>query len=1182
MKRKIPVFFPIFLFLFAFQSIRAESPIETVCRIGDKLIRKTPFKYRLELNPNSNEFNRMKFVDFGRTFGTEKPAVAYAYTELISEIDTLMRIEIEHNDACKIWCNDVLVYEQKGERKLHLVQEERSVEMSFSFDVELKKGRNSFLVKSETQGSEWCVLIQPPSEKDAVLQQAIRYPQIGLHRVPDVDKKISDLTNWLIVGPFEHGIDKAHLPEKELVFGKMYDNGITWTIPKIEILGAMIDPAPWGTTYQWNYHNGGVAWAMQQISEVTGDKKYEQWARNFCDYQMEGIPFVEYQVKDLHAVNSANSYVINYKMLDFTLAPSLPLIYRLRKESDFKNRDLYKSYIDIMLDYARFGQVRSPGMTNYTRETPEKYTTWVDDMFMGIPFLMQAGLYVETPELQKLFFDDAASQLLDFNRHVWDKEAELYMHANYSSRPKVKLPHWSRANGWGIWAMTEVLMHLPKNHPKYKAILEHYRIHVNSLLKYQNKNGFWHNVIDRPDSPEEVSGTAIFTMAMARGITNGWLGEKEYKDVVMNGWKALASEIEEDGTVHKICVGTMCSEDINYYINRPFYDDDTHGSFAVLFAGIEVQRMLQKSNTNFTPVKLSSEEISFLKKDLEVKEKQYDQDAKMLFCVTKDKHYHSDLDSGVVVHETRESLEYAVALLKTEDGKLMKRGIDIIKTVLPMQEKDSSLPYCGIWPYYPEDPLRGRKAAVDYNWADFIAVPLIDVIINHSDYAGEELVEEIKEALILAAKAIKKRNVQPDYTNICIMGTYVCYIVGDICNMPGMTDYAQKRLKNFYDYTIRNRSFTEYNSPTYTIVAMDELLRMKQTIINPQDKRIIDKLYTMCWDMIARHFHQPSGQWCGPYLRTYSNLAQAKFYRLLYNASAGVIDLPGDYPKIPNVIQPHKIPEDILPKFIHSFLPRTEIDTFVVANADVKIKAGNKTITGKDIVGKMYATPDFALASVNQGYMWNQTRPLIAHWGTVEQPSYMQVRFLHDGYDFSAVNIFCTQNSTTVLAIFNIAEDGGDTHPNLDKLKDASFEAKDLRLRIEVGGNLSKTDFKLPEGTNGILDFTSGNIYGKIQVPYANWNGTGYWEKDEGNGKLWADYVLYSGENKTFRLDEMQEAVVGLYLSLTSDKQMKTDTVKAERNGGYLTLSYENLKVKALSKPAKELQIKNDYETEYK
>ena len=90
-----------------------------------------------------------------------------------------------------------------------------------------------------------------------------------------------------------------------------------------------------------------------------------------------------------------------------------------------------------------------------------------------------------------------------------------------------------------------------------------------------------------------MSGSAIFTMALARGVTNGWLDTATFKPVVLRGWDALKSEIEPDGTVHKICMGTMCSEDVNYYLTRPFYDNDTHGLFAVLFAANAVHMMLK-------------------------------------------------------------------------------------------------------------------------------------------------------------------------------------------------------------------------------------------------------------------------------------------------------------------------------------------------------------------------------------------------------------------------------------------------------------------------------------------------------------------------------------------------------------------------------------------------------------
>jgi rhamnogalacturonyl hydrolase YesR len=97
----------------------------------------------------------------------------------------------------------------------------------------------------------------------------------------------------------------------------------------------------------------------------------------------------------------------------------------------------------------------------------------------------------------------------------------------------------------------------------------------------------------RAGSEKEVSGTAIFTMAIARGVRHGWLDATVYRPVVLRAWEALETEIDEDGTVHRICVGTMCSEDVEYYVGRPFYDNDTHGLFAVIFAGVEVQKLLE-------------------------------------------------------------------------------------------------------------------------------------------------------------------------------------------------------------------------------------------------------------------------------------------------------------------------------------------------------------------------------------------------------------------------------------------------------------------------------------------------------------------------------------------------------------------------------------------------------------
>lgn len=568
-----------------------KQPLEAARLIGDKLIRDTPFAYRLEVALNHPVFDRMHCVDFGRTFGLGKRAVAYAWTRLTAAKSGKIEIQLEHSDGCAVWLNGKKVYAKSGARKINLRRDERSFEVSHVFTADLRAGANTLLIKSETRGREWRVYLQPPSEKGAVVNGA-SHPQIGLRGVPNVDARIAELTNWLVIGPFAAS-SKPQPPEKEFVFGKMYpglDAPVTWTIPKIEILGGLIDPLPWGTNYNWNYHNGGTAWAMQLLAEATGETKFAGYANRFCDFHLEGIPFVEHQVKTLNAAESANHWIIETPLLDFTLAPSLPYIHRLIAEKKFPKREAYAKWIARMLDYARHDQIRLPGSGIFTRTTPVKYTTWVDDMFMGIPFLIQAARLAKDKKSRAEFFDDAANQTIAFNEQVWDAEAQLYMHARYSGKP-AKLPHWSRCNGWAIWAMSEVLMHLPTAHPKRGAILKHFQAHANSLLKFQSAEGFWPNVLDRPDSRNEVSGTAIFVMALARGIQHGWLDREKFLPAVERGWVALDSRIETDGTVHDICAGTMCTEDEEYYVARPFYENDTHGLFAVLFAAMEVSRL---------------------------------------------------------------------------------------------------------------------------------------------------------------------------------------------------------------------------------------------------------------------------------------------------------------------------------------------------------------------------------------------------------------------------------------------------------------------------------------------------------------------------------------------------------------------------------------------------------------
>lgn len=570
------------------------SPIEKIQLVADHIIASNPYQYALKPAVKKNSLTELNFVDFGRTFGQQEPAVAYALSWIDSPMEQELELDIEFNNSVKVFLNNKQVFAKNTDKKAKVVIHERSIELSEKVKLNLQKGKNKLLIKSETSGENSWVVYLKTSQKENL-------PKLGLQGIPFISDELANLTNWLVIGPFENKVENGKRlgmatvfpPEIAFETGKLYDglnDKITWTMPKIEMLADAkpIDPI-WGSYLNFNYHTAGVAWAMMHLAEYTNESRFNDYAHKYTDFMIETNPFVRYQMEELNEFYSVNYHMIDVPLLDFTLAPALPFVYRLIQEKQFDNRDKYKQWVDKITDYALTEQVRLNGK-NFTRLTPEVYTTWVDDMYMGLPYLIHAAKLTTDKALKERLFDDAASQIFYFNEQVWDEEAQLYQHAQFSDR-KVKMPHWSRANGWGIWAMTEVLLELPKNHPRYKDILKHYKNHVKSLVRFQDKDGFWTNVLD-VESVQETSGTAIFTMAIARGINQGWLKRKDYENVVLKAWSALDSVIDEDGTVHKICMGTMCSEDLNYYLERPIVDDDSHGMLGLIMAAIEVQKMM--------------------------------------------------------------------------------------------------------------------------------------------------------------------------------------------------------------------------------------------------------------------------------------------------------------------------------------------------------------------------------------------------------------------------------------------------------------------------------------------------------------------------------------------------------------------------------------------------------------
>lgn len=398
---------------------------------------------------------------------------------------------------------------------------------------------------------------------------------------------------------------------------------------------------------------------------------------------------------------------------------------------------------------------------------------------------------------------------------------------------------------------------------------------------------------------------------------------------------------------------------------------------------------------------------------------------------------------------------------------------------------------------------------------------------------------------------------KPSYTNIAIMGTFVTYMAAELYDWPEMREYANFRLKRFYDYSKDLKGFEEYNSPTYTLIALDELMRLKKCVTEPEAKRMLEELYHLGWASLANHWHTPSAQLAGPHSRSYSDVLRPGFYATLYSASNGAVAINGPGPALNAYRLPHQIPPDLLPCFTAAPEERFRTDTFAVAN------------DGARVVGSTLITADFSLGSVNHCSMWQQRRPLLAYWGTPAQPGFFQVKFLHDFVEYASANISSVQQGNQVLSGVQFVTDAGDYHIHLDRIN-GTIKARDLRLRFEFGDSALVAMLK-PSRQN-TLRLKSGETDLEIQLAVLHAlfdKHPGHFEVGAGKGKSYLDWVAYAGPEATIDFTRMQEAAVGFALTIGSARHPAQGNVaeaRARREGDQLSLAWGNL---ALALPVK-------------
>lgn len=487
--------------------------------------------------------------------------------------------------------------------------------------------------------------------------------------------------------------------------------------------------------------------------------------------------------------------------------------------------------------------------------------------------------------------------------------------------------------------------------------------------------------------------------------------------------------------------------------------------------------------------------------------KDYDPASRMLRSAFSSPGYHTTY-TGSTVHETRQSLKFAVALLDTGAKANLKIATDILERVINLQDQNPENDTYGIWPWFLEESI-SKMNPPDWNWADFCGVQLLEARLTHSARLPKSLIIKIDDSLMHASHSIVNRNVSLNYTNILIMGSFVVLMTGELLDNVIFYNFASQRLERFYEYTMKQGAFAEYNSPPYTNVTLNELKRLQNYVTEPDLKSKIDTLYMFAWKEIAQYFHPHTGQWAGPHSRCYETILTPQIEGNIQRA----LDLQSSSDVI--TLDQHRLQHDCPQQFRQNFI--TTPGTADLPRTLTKLYSGSPA----EIIGTTYFHPKFCLGSVNYSDLFNQRRSLLAYWGEPEHVRSLRLRFLHDGYDFTAMQYYSTQREGNILAALSLATDGGDRHPYFDRIVDGHFEASDLRLRLEIEGVSQKSLKTLnldSSETSGY--FSIDGIYLSLSVIEATFDGlNGKLEVTYNDGIANLDIVFYTGVPKAFSFD---------------------------------------------------------------
>lgn len=366
-------------------------------------------------------------------------------------------------------------------------------------------------------------------------------------------------------------LDTAFEPESSIRFKKPYSSAEGTSFWKLAHKDDFVRPYLLSRFFgQWHYSFMVGEFGLLNAYKAT---KNEEYLSYFCDHMKVMTDYFHYMRYEHKHFSSPSFLDISASLHDLdsigSIGRNLCEYYKISG-----NKEVLP-IIDTLLDAMNKNIRRFPDGT-FHRHTD----MWADDTFMSCPFLVEAGILKN----DKSYHEEVIRQLSGFKKRLWMNDEKIFSHIFFLNPPEPNNIPWGRGNGWIYVSLSDALSKISPETEGYGELMETFLAFTDGICALQDKDGLWHQVLNRHDSYSETSCTAMFTLGLCRGVKNGWL-DKRYLEYAKRAYLGiLTHKIDKNGTVYDVCMGSGNARDVNYYMNLGAIDNDDHGTGVILSA----------------------------------------------------------------------------------------------------------------------------------------------------------------------------------------------------------------------------------------------------------------------------------------------------------------------------------------------------------------------------------------------------------------------------------------------------------------------------------------------------------------------------------------------------------------------------------------------------------------------